>query len=208
MSCDHLPFETQPESTKEGKSKQKRRHQTVSQPQELDDDSGDEYDFHYEPFQAPTSPAETNERHAEPEMEPEHRPPPVKLRVGVPVSTAPPAQTLGGEHLEEPSTSGGNLPGEQINLPAEDLSDYHSPNTSPSSSAAAETEEPIYQLPQRERHPPRRITYDQLGIPSCYSIQPPPQLFPVYPTPGLVPWLPPLQPYYFQPPCMYGLQQA
>ena len=128
---------------------------------------------------------------------------PVKLRVGVPVSTVPPAQPLGGEQLEEPSTPVENLPVEEINLPAEDLSDDHSPNTSPSSSAAAETEEPIYQLPQRERHPPRRITYDQLGIPSCYSIQLPPQLFPVYPAPGLVPWLPPLQPYYFQPPaCM------
>lgn len=61
-----------------------------------------------------------------------------------------------------------------------------------------------HQQPQRERHPPRRISYDQLGIHSCYSIQP----VLVYHAPGLVPWLPPLQLYYFQPSFMYGLQQV
>ncbi|KAJ8265740.1 hypothetical protein COCON_G00148390 [Conger conger] len=34
------------------------------------------------------------------------------------------------------------------------------------------------------------------------------QMVPVYHAPGLVPWLPPLQPYYFQPPLMYGLQKT
>lgn len=31
MSCDHLPFETQPEMTNEDKSKKRRKHQPASQ---------------------------------------------------------------------------------------------------------------------------------------------------------------------------------
>lgn len=207
MSCDHLPFETQPEVPKDDKNKQKRRHKSALQPQESDEDSGDEYDLHYEPLQVTTPPAVAKERHAGPEMEPEHEPQPVERRVGEAVPVAMPAQPLGGDQLEELNTPVENMPGEEINLPVGNVPG-HSPNTPASSSAAVEPEEPTYQLPRRERHLPRRITYDQLGIPSFYSIQSPPQLLPVYPAPGLVPWLPPLQPYYFQPPCMYGLQQA
>ena len=126
----------------------------------------------------------------------EHRPPTVKQTVAVPVPDTLPAQPLVEKRLEETTTVKENLP------------DDHPPSAFPSYTDAAEPEEPAYQLPQRERHPPRRITYDQLGIPSCYSIQPQPQLFPVYSAPGLVPWLPSLQQCYFQPPYMYGLQQT
>lgn len=207
MSCDHLPFETQPEVAKNDKTKQGRMHKPASQPQESDEDSGDEYDLHYEPLQVTTPPVVARERDAGPAMEPDCEPQQVEQRVREAVPVAVPAQPLGEEQREELSTSVQQLPGEDVNLPARNLPD-HSPNTSASSSAAAEPEEPTYQLPQRERHPPRRMTYDQLGIPSCYSIQSPPQLLPAYPVPGLVPWLPPLQPYYLQPPCMYGFQQA
>lgn len=205
MSCDHLPLETQLEGTKENKGKQKTRLQHVSEPQESDEDSGDEYDLHYKPL-APVSPAGSNKRCAGPEMEPEYRPPPVSLRVSVPAT--PPVHRFAGEQLEELNTPVENLPGEETNLPTENLPDDHSPSASPSSNAAAEPEELTFQLPPRERRPPRRITYDQLGVPSCYSIQPPSQLLPVNPGLGLVPWMPPLHPYYFQPPCMYGLRQT
>ena len=43
MSCDQLPFETQPEVNKEDKGKQKKRQQPELQPQEPDEDRGDEY---------------------------------------------------------------------------------------------------------------------------------------------------------------------
>lgn len=101
-----------------------------------------------------------------------------------------------------------NLPAEEMNFPDENLPDDRPPRAFPSLTTVAEPEDPAYQRPQRERHPPRRITYDQLGSPSLYSIQPQPQLFSVYPAPGLVPWLPSPHQYYLQPPCMYGLQQA
>uniref|UniRef100_A0A674AG09 Gypsy retrotransposon integrase-like protein 1 n=1 Tax=Salmo trutta TaxID=8032 RepID=A0A674AG09_SALTR len=39
MSCDHLPFETQPEMTKDDKSQKKRRHQPESEPLDSDEDS-------------------------------------------------------------------------------------------------------------------------------------------------------------------------
>lgn len=81
MSCDYLPFETQPEVTKNDKSNQKQRHQPALQLQESDEDSGDEYDLQYEPFQVSTLPAE-------PEMEPEHGPPSVEQSVGVTVPVA------------------------------------------------------------------------------------------------------------------------
>ncbi|KAK1900938.1 Nance-Horan syndrome protein [Dissostichus eleginoides] len=158
------------------------------------------------PLQIHTMPVTTSERHAEAEMEPESRPPQIELSVGVPASASWPAQLLGGEQVEDFSEPVENLPADEINVPVRHLSD-DSPNSSPSSSNA-ELEEPAYQLPKRERHPPRRITYDQLGSPSCYSIQPQPQLLPFYPAPGRFPWLTPLQSYYFQLPCMYGRQQV
>ena len=207
MPCDHLPFETSPELTKNGKGTQKKKHQPASQTQESDEDSGDEYELHYEPLRAPTVPAERKETLGESRMALEHRRPPVEERIEMPAPVAPQAQSPGEDQLEESSTPAENLPGEEIDLPVGNLPDEHSPHASPSSSAA-EPEEPSYQLPQRERHPPRRMTYDQLGIPSCYSIQPATQMLPVYHASGLVPWLPPLQPYYFQPPFMYGLQQT
>ncbi|KAI3369564.1 hypothetical protein L3Q82_024377 [Scortum barcoo] len=203
MPCDHLPFEKQPEVAKHDQSKQKKKHQPTSQSQESDEDSGDEYDLHREILPFATVPAATDKNYTRPEMEPGHMAPPVRQGAEVPVLVLLPAQPLGIEHLEDPKTSAANLSDEEINLPAGNLPDDDPQCTILPSSAATELAEPTYQLPQRERRPPRCITYDQLGIPSCYSIQPP-----VYPAPGLVSWLPPLQPYYFQPPCLYGLQQA
>lgn len=113
----------------------------------------------------------------------------------MPAPIALPVQPPGGEQLEESNAPAGNLP-EEDSLPA-----------SPSSSAA-EPEEPHYQLPRRERRPSRRMTYDQLGTPSCYSVQPNAQMLPAYQAPGLVSWLQPLQPNHFQPFFMYGLQQC
>lgn len=196
MPCDHLPFEKQPELSKNDKGKQKKRHQP-SHTEESDEDSGDEYELHYEPFQPPTVPAERNDTPVDLDLEREHGHPPAEERADTQVPLAPPVQPAQ------------NRPGKEKDLPAVNLPAQPSPHPSPSSSAAAaEPEEPPYQLPRRERHPPRRITYDQLGIPSCYSVQPAPQMLPIYHAPGLVPWLPPLQPYYSQPPFMYGLQQA
>ena len=207
LPCDHLTFETQPGLAKNDKRKTKERPQLVTQNQESDEDSGDEYELHYEPLQAPTVPAERQETFDNPEMQLEHRHLPVE-RAETPVPVAPPAQLPGGDQLEEFNAPAEILPGKRINLPAVKLPNKHSPPASPPSSAAAEPEELSYQLPHRERHPPKHMTYDQLSIPSCYNVQPTPQMLPIYPTPGLVPWLPPLQPYYFQPPFMYGLQQT
>lgn len=208
MSCDQLPFETQPEMTKSDKRKQGKRHHSASWLRESDEDSGNEYDLHYEPLPVPMPPSVTTERHTELETDPEHDSQSEQQRVGAAVPVAIPAQPVGGEQREERNEPAETLPDEEINLPVRNLSGDHSPNTSPSSNIAVEPETPTYQLPQRERRPPKRMTYDQLGVPSCYSIQPPPQLLPVYPAPGLFPWLPPLQPYYLQPPCLYGLQQV
>jgi len=154
----------------------------------------------------------------------EHRPPPLKETVLVPDML--PAQLLVEKQLEGTTTIK-DLPAEEMNLP-DDRPPRAFPSLTPvaepedtnvaepedtnvaelEDTIVAEPEDPAYQRPQRERHPPRRITYDQLGRPSLYSIQPQPQLFSVYPAPGLVPWLPSPHQYYLQPPCMYGLQQS
>lgn len=197
IPCDHLPFEKQPDLTKKDKKKQKKRHEP-SQIEESDEDSGDEYELHYEPLQPPTVPVGRHKTSVELNRELEQRHLPAEENAETQVHAAPPEQPPEKEQLEELDQPAENLPREDKDLPAA--------RVSPSSRAAAEPEEPPYQVPQRERHPPRRITYDQLGTPFCYSVQPTAQVF--YPAPGMVPWLPSLQPYYLQPPFMYGLQQA
>ncbi|XP_077568059.1 uncharacterized protein LOC144193098 [Stigmatopora nigra] len=53
--------------------------------------------------------------------------------------------------------------------------------------AVTEPEALTDERPRRERHPPRRTTYDHLGIPSCYSTQSPQEPLTVYPAPGVGP---------------------
>ena len=141
MSCDHLPFETQPEMTKVDKSQKTRRHQPASQPLDSDEDSGDEYDPHHEPLQVPTSPTVPEERNAEPAREWEHRPPTVKQTVALPVPDTLPAQPLVEKRLEE-TTTVKDLPAEEMNLPAENLPNDRPPSAFPSLTDAAEPEEP------------------------------------------------------------------
>ncbi|KAI3354978.1 hypothetical protein L3Q82_004774 [Scortum barcoo] len=123
MPCDHLPFEKQPELAKHDQSKQKKKHQPAFQPQESDEDSGDEYDFHREILPFTTVPAATDENYTRPEMEPGHMAPPVRQGDEVPVLVSLPAQPLGIEHLKDPKISAANLTDEEINLPARSLSD-------------------------------------------------------------------------------------
>lgn len=199
MPCDHLPFEKQPENAKKDKQQQGTRHEQ-SPTEESDCDSGDEYELHYEPLQPPTVPAERNETSLGSDMELEHGHPQTEKRAEIQVHVVPPTQLPERDQCEEFNQHAETLLHEDKDLPAG--------KASPSSSAAADPGELPYQLPPRERHPPKRMTYDQLGILSCYCVQPSPQMLPIYPAPGLAPWLSPLQPYYFQPPFMYGLQQA
>ncbi len=64
MSCDHLPFETQPERTKSDKNNRRERHQSALQPSESDEDSEGDYDLHYEPLPVLAPATGTNETHA------------------------------------------------------------------------------------------------------------------------------------------------
>ncbi|XP_077451230.1 uncharacterized protein LOC144070684 [Stigmatopora argus] len=182
-----------PEGGKIDKSMERNKQQPVSHLQETDQDSGYEDDFHYEPLQV------LNERDAQ-GMESEHRPLPANQRLGVKGPASGPVQREDDYQRED-------LPGEGTNLAVEDPRDDHLSETSPPT-GVNEPEALTYERPRRERHPPRRTTYDQLGVPSCYSTQSPHQLLPSYPAPGVVPWLGHLQPYYIQPPFMYGLQRA
>lgn len=43
--------------------------------------------------------------------------------------------------------------------------------------ATDEDDDPTYQMPQRERRKPKRMTYYESGILSCYSVRTTPQLF-------------------------------
>ena len=108
MSCDHLPFETTPGVDKGDKSMQRKRQQPVSHPQESDEDSGDEYDLHYEPLQV------LNERDAAQEMESEHRPQPVDQRPEVEAPASVPVQPQGDYQLKEPGPPVENLPDEGL----------------------------------------------------------------------------------------------
>ncbi|XP_077450359.1 uncharacterized protein LOC144069114 [Stigmatopora argus] len=182
-----------PEGGKIDKSMERNKQQPVSHLQETDQDSGYEDDFHYEPLQV------LNERDAQ-GMESKHRPLPANQRLEVKGPASGPVQREDYYQLED-------LPGEGTNLAVEDPRDDHLSETSPPTTVN-EPEALTYERPRREKHPPRRTTYDQLGVPSCYSTQSPHQLVPAYPAPGVVPWLVHLQPYYIQPPFMYGLQQA
>lgn len=177
MSCDYLPFEQVPEKDNRVKHKQKRTEKHVIVESE-DEDSGDEYVCYYAPPQ-PSVPQPSEEE------------PPAAVQPPEPPAGDPPGTTDQAaadetqEKSEEPAAC--------------------EPPASPPPAAPEGPEEDTLQRPQRERHPPRRMTYDQLGTPSCYSVQPAPQLLPVYP--GLVPWFPALQPYYTPSIGMYGHQQ-
>lgn len=199
MSCDHLPFDKEPETDKTVRQTQKKRDKPVKDIGKSDDeDSGDEYSFYYGPPHQPPVP-----HSSDPPIETSNREPPaVRHKPPAPANAAPPPEPPGGDQLEAPEPPAEDTASEETDSAAGDRPD--SPLPAPAS--PAEPEEPTPQRPQRERHPPRRMTYDQLGIPSCYSVQPTPQLYPFYP--GLVPWLPVMQPYYAQSPSMYGLQQT
>ncbi|XP_053500431.1 uncharacterized protein LOC128619929 [Ictalurus furcatus] len=192
MSCDHLPFETQPEVTNNYKINRKEgTHMCHSQKTQMKSVEMN-VTFIMSQFRSTH-----HQQHLLKNMLSKRdilnmSLNTVEQRVELAVPVAMPTQPLIGDQPEELITPE-NVSDEEMNVPAKNLPD--SPDASPASSAA-EPEELTYQLPQSERHPPRHITYDQLGTPSCYSIQPQPQLLPFYPAPGLVPWLPPLQPYY------------
>lgn len=194
MPCDQLPFDETPESADNNRTqRQKKGPQRTHQPQESNEDSEDEYNFHYVPAEVQTAPKVFKQ--VDPEGETEHRPPSGDQRDGTPEQATLPAP-------EENQV-------EQDDLPAKDMPTDQPPPGSPSLSVAAE--EPAYQRPQRERCPPKRTTYDQLGTPTCCGVgqansaQLPQQSLPLYPFPGLIPWLPPIQPYHYRPPYMYGL---
>uniref|UniRef100_A0A3B5AJZ5 Integrase catalytic domain-containing protein n=1 Tax=Stegastes partitus TaxID=144197 RepID=A0A3B5AJZ5_9TELE len=198
MPCDHLPFETQPEPAQNNRLKLKKSHQPTPKPDKSDEDSGNEYELHYEPLASFTGPADRSLGELEEGLE--HRHSAAEETVDMP-SHEPMSQHLRGELQQERSSLV-----DGVNLPGGDIPVEHSPHAPSSLNPVSEPEVSTHNLPQRERRPPKRMTYDQLGIPSCYNIQP--QVPPIYQLPGLVPWLPTSQPYYFQPPLMYGLQHV
>ncbi|XP_077592751.1 uncharacterized protein LOC144210158 [Stigmatopora nigra] len=170
MSCDHLPVEITPEEGKIGTRTPRKKQQPASH-QESDEESDDEDDFHYELRQL-------NERGTQ-EMEPEHRPLPVDQTHEVRGPASGPVQVEEDHQLED-------LPGEGANPPLEGPSAEQLSETFPPT-AVTEPEALTDERPRRERHPPRRTTYDHLGIPSCYSTQSPQERLTVYPAPGVGP---------------------
>lgn len=203
MPCDHLPFETPPKPATANKRKprQERSQPLTSQLQDSDEDNEDEYDFHFVLPRVHRDRNVASEEHVQPKARPKPRAPAEEQGTGLQEQVAP-SPPPNEDQVEE------------LNLPAETPPADHIPEASPSSSATPDTAELAYQHPQRERRAPRRITYDELGTPTCYSVeqmhgfQPPLQPLPLYSLPGLVPWLPATQPYYYQQPYLYGLPRA
>ncbi|XP_077567977.1 uncharacterized protein LOC144193037 [Stigmatopora nigra] len=171
MSCEHLPVEITPEEGKIGTRTPRKKKQPASH-QESEKEGDDEDDFHCELRQL-------NERGAQ-EMEPERGPLPVDRTHEVRGPASGPVQVEEDHQLED-------LPGEGANPPLEGPSDEQFSETSPPT-AVTEPEALTDERPRRERHPPRRTTYDHLGIPSCYSTQSPQERLTVYPAPGVAPW--------------------
>lgn len=188
MSCDHLPFEKVPEKDNRTRHEQKKTDKPVAVVPDSDDEgSVDEYRCHYAPPQPVSQPSEQELLTATSQP-----------AVSVP-ALAPTPEPLAGDHLEAPDPVAVETTCEEAEPTAGDIP------APPPPVVLERLEEETPQRPQRERHPPRRMTYDQLGTPSCYSVQPAPQLLPVYP--GLVPWFPAVQSYCTQPIGLYGLQQ-
>ncbi|XP_077575338.1 uncharacterized protein LOC144198286 [Stigmatopora nigra] len=171
MSCEYLPVEITPEEGKIGTRTPRKKKQPASH-QESEKEGDDEDDFHCELRQL-------NERGAQ-EMEPERGPLPVDRTHGVGGPASGPVQVEGDHQLED-------LPGEGANPPLEGPSAEQLSETFPPT-AVTEPEALTDERPRRERHPPRRTTYDHLGIPSCYSTQSPQERLTVYPAPGVGPW--------------------
>ncbi|XP_077570537.1 uncharacterized protein fam163b isoform X1 [Stigmatopora nigra] len=156
MSCEHLPVEITPEEGKIGTRTPRKKKQPASH-QESEKEGDDEDDFHCELRQL-------KERGAQ-EMEPERGPLPVDRTHGVGGPASGPVQVEEDHQLED-------LPGEGANPPLEGPSAEQLSETFPPT-AVTEPEALTDERPRRERHPPRRTTYDHLGIPSCYSTQSP-----------------------------------
>lgn len=190
MSCVQLPFEMPPQTPEEDdRRKQTNTMSHALGPIDSDNESEDEYNIHYEPLQPC---AATTEEHVEPQC----RPQPTQTVMDTTETLIYAPQPTGGA-LEKALTVVVDHPeDEELNLV-----DDHT-NAPPQMSASAGPGESAYRLPRRQRRPPKCTTYDQLGVPSCCSIQP--QLLPVYTAPRV----PPMQLQYFQPSCMYGIQQA
>uniref|UniRef100_A0AAV2M8W9 Reverse transcriptase domain-containing protein n=1 Tax=Knipowitschia caucasica TaxID=637954 RepID=A0AAV2M8W9_KNICA len=171
--------------------KQKKGDKTARDIEDSDDDSSEECSFYYVPplptMLQPSDPAETR------------GPAVVRGQSPAPAPVIPPEVT-GGDPLDVPELLAKEPAREEADPTAVN------PLAPPPPAVLEGPDELIPQRPQRERHPPSRMTYDHLGTPSCYTIQPAPQLIPVYP--GLIPWFSALQPYYPQPFGMYGLQQV
>lgn len=91
MLCDHLPFETQPANFKNDIN-------LIS-----DDDSGDEYELHFKPLQAPTVPEDRSVPLSELGMEIEHRCLQLQRKVKMPVLVTPPPQEDQWEESSEPA---------------------------------------------------------------------------------------------------------
>ncbi|KAI4887981.1 hypothetical protein NFI96_001880 [Prochilodus magdalenae] len=188
MPCDHLPLET-PDPSCTPRGKQERRPRPAPQPLEVDTDSEDEGTFSYV---VPQAYVRQEDRHLQPEPGPNAQ------------AVEQSDEMFEGETLtvpDETDENAGDRPMEHQESPE------HSPvqrNEIPSTSMTAESDDQVHQRPQRDRHPPKRTTYDQLGIPSCYQVeqtysgQLPIQAVPLFPFPGLIAFQPPFSLAYGQ----------
>lgn len=189
MPCNHLSFETAPPSkTRRTRDLKKTQISHV----ESDEESEDELDFHYVPPEViqPNHVIESENREPLPTTNSDEYPNEA-LKQG-------PASLSAMESDQE----------QEINLPA----DENIPASMPSAESDQEgQEEQTYQLPRRERRPPRVFTYDNLGVPT-YNVrqlnailQTLQQHLPYVSAHGLSTWLPSVQQYCYPLPFVYGV---
>ncbi|KAL1249455.1 hypothetical protein QQF64_020460 [Cirrhinus molitorella] len=191
MPCDHLPLEiAQPPKTKQKQESKKPQISYV----ESDEESEDELDFHY------ASPQQFQPTHI---IESE--------------SCGPLPTTESSEHQNEAVEQVPALLSfmesdqeQESSLPANE----HLSASRPSAESDEEGQnEQTYQLPRRDRRPPRVLTYDKLGLPTYVEqlngiLQTPQQNLPYVPAHGLSTLLSPVQQYCYQLPFVYGIHQA
>jgi len=181
LPCDHLPLEITPApSTKPKQGQQPRNRGTQLKPArgrecESEDDNEseeDEYYFQAEPFQM--RPQESSDclekRNAlSPQLVPS------EPRSNSPV-VGPRPQSLPAEsEMDLPESVPEIRKGPNENEPTADLMQQDSPGREtaavPGPRDRTSEGENGYQLTRRKRRPPKKFTYDNLGSPSCYTVQ-------------------------------------
>ncbi|KAK2861000.1 hypothetical protein Q7C36_005166, partial [Tachysurus vachellii] len=175
LPCDYLPLDITPTPSTQSKQKHQQRNSQTQPAQRRECEAGydneseeDEYYFQVEPFQ--TRPPESSDCPKNRNVLPQPSVTSAPRSVVKPRPHSHPAKSE-----IDLSESAPDIRIELENEPTVDLMQQDLPSTeaagSPGPRDRTTEEENGYQFTRRNRRPPRKFTYDNLGSPSCYTMR-------------------------------------